>query len=124
MAWRCCCRWRRAGGSDLLRGRYACYHVYAAAEDSFVAVGALEPKFWANLCRELGAEELIEKQFASDQATVIAVVEEIFKTATAEEWFLRIGDKDCCVTPVRVAAHGAAPQLSEPLWAGAAAGGA
>ena len=100
----------RAGGSDLLSGKYACYHVYRAAENSFVAVGALEAKFWGNLCRELGCEELIGVQFAGDQAPVIAVVEGIFETATAEEWFLRIGEKDCCVTPVRVAAHGAAPQ--------------
>ena len=41
--------------------------------------------------------------------TVILAVAEIFITATAEEWFARIGDKDCCVTPVRNAAHGAAP---------------
>jgi alpha-methylacyl-CoA racemase len=101
----------RAGGSDLLSGKYGCYHVYAAAENTFVAVGALEPKFWSNLCRELGCLELMELQFAADQVSVIAVLSEKFKTATAEEWFLRIGDLDCCVTPVRVAAHGAAPQL-------------
>jgi crotonobetainyl-CoA:carnitine CoA-transferase CaiB-like acyl-CoA transferase len=100
----------RAGGSDLLSGKYACYHVYPAADNSFVAVGALEAKFWGNLCRELGCEELIEVQFAADQASAIAVVAEKFKTASAEEWFLRIGEKDCCVTPVRVAAHGFAPQ--------------
>jgi crotonobetainyl-CoA:carnitine CoA-transferase CaiB-like acyl-CoA transferase len=104
----------RAGGSDLLSGRYACYHVYAAAGNSFVAVGALESKFWANLCRELGCLELTELQFAADQGSVIAVVEKIFKTATAEEWFLRIGAKDCCVTPVRIAAHGAAPPGRAP----------
>ncbi len=105
----------RAGGSDLLTGKYACYHVYAAAENSFVAVGALEAKFWANLCRELGCEELIEQQFAADQAAVIAAVEKALITATAEEWFARIGDKDCCVTPVRHAAHGAAPQPQPKL---------
>ncbi|HTB10554.1 MAG TPA: CaiB/BaiF CoA-transferase family protein [Bryobacteraceae bacterium] len=104
----------RAGGSDLLSGKYACYHVYAAAEGSFVAVGALEDKFWANLCRELGCGELIELQFVADQAPVIAVVEGIFKTAAAEEWFARIGHKDCCVTPVRVAAPGAAMEGRAP----------
>jgi crotonobetainyl-CoA:carnitine CoA-transferase CaiB-like acyl-CoA transferase len=105
----------RAGGSDLLSGKYACYHVYGAAENSFVAVGALEAKFWANLCREIGCEELIERQFSADQGVVIAAVAEVFITATAEEWFERIGSKDCCVTPVRNAAHGAAPhpKLSE-----------
>jgi alpha-methylacyl-CoA racemase len=104
----------RAGGSDLLSGKYACYHVYRAAENSFVAVGALEPKFWANLCRELGCQELIELQFAANQVSVIAAVAQKFKAATAEEWFVRIGQKDCCVTPVRVAAHGAAPRGRAP----------
>jgi alpha-methylacyl-CoA racemase len=109
----------RAGGSDLLSGRYACYHVYAAAQNSFVAVGALEGKFWGNLCRELGCEELIELQFAADQASVIAIFAEKFMSATAEEWFERIGTRDCCVTPVRIAAPpagnslGTAPGLGE-----------
>ena len=107
----------RAGGSQLLIGRYACYHVYAAAQDSFVAVGALEEKFFANLCRELGCPEWIGLQFAEDQSSVIAGLGKIFMTATAEEWFLRIGEKDCCVTPVRVAAHGAAP-LGLPKMSG------
>jgi alpha-methylacyl-CoA racemase len=102
------------GPGALLSGKYACYHVYAAAENTFVAVGALEAKFWANLCRELGCLELIELQLAADQAAVIAVVAEIFKTATAEVWFERIGAKDCCVTPVRIAAHGAAPPGRAP----------
>ncbi len=98
------------GPVALLSGQFACYHVYRAAENSFVAVGALEPKFWGNLCVELGCEGLVELQFASEQGPVISVVAEKFMTAHAEEWFLRIGEKDCCVTPVRVAAHGAAPQ--------------
>lgn len=105
---------RSQGPVKLLSGTHACYRVYAAAGDSFVAVGALEPKFWSNLCRELGCEELIERQFATDQAAVIAAMQQMFKEATAEEWFERIGNKDCCVTPVRTAAHGAAPQGRAP----------
>jgi alpha-methylacyl-CoA racemase len=102
----------RAGGSELLSGKYACYHVY---ENSHVAVGALEEKFWANLCRELECEELTERQFAADQAAVMAALSEKLKTATAEEWFARLGAKDCCVTPVRKAARDVAPhpKLSE-----------
>jgi crotonobetainyl-CoA:carnitine CoA-transferase CaiB-like acyl-CoA transferase len=100
---------RARGPVKLLSGSHACYRVYAAAENSYVAVGALEPKFWANLCKELECEELIDRQFAADQFGVIAVLAGKFKAATAEEWFERIGAKDCCVTPVRSAAHGAAP---------------
>jgi crotonobetainyl-CoA:carnitine CoA-transferase CaiB-like acyl-CoA transferase len=110
---------RCQGPVALLSGKYACYRVYAAAEGSFVAVGALEAKFWANLCRELGCLELVERQFDADQGPAMAVLAEKFRTATAEEWFERIGARDCCVTPVRKAKHeggqkaGRAPRLGE-----------
>jgi alpha-methylacyl-CoA racemase len=88
-------------GNDMLSGRYACYQVYAAAGGSYVAVGALEPKFWANLCRELGREDLIADQYGPDQQGKKAALAEEFAKATNEEWFARLGSKDCCVTPVR-----------------------
>jgi crotonobetainyl-CoA:carnitine CoA-transferase CaiB-like acyl-CoA transferase len=103
---------RSGGPVELLSGRYACYRVYAAAEGSFVAVGALEPKFWANLCRELGCEDLIELQFDS---SAIRPLEKILLNLTAEEWFQRIGSRDCCVTPVRKAAPAATPAGRAPL---------
>jgi crotonobetainyl-CoA:carnitine CoA-transferase CaiB-like acyl-CoA transferase len=90
-------------GNQLLSGRYACYHVYPAAEKSYVAVGALEPKFWSNLCRELGREDLIPDQFATEprQGEIKTALAAEFSKASAEEWFARVGAKDCCVTPVR-----------------------
>jgi alpha-methylacyl-CoA racemase len=88
-------------GNELLNGRYACYQIYPAAGGSFVTVGALEPKFWQNLCRELGCEHLIALQYQDDQATLKARLTELFAQRTAEEWFDRIGAKDCCVAPVR-----------------------
>lgn len=102
---------RSGGPVELLSGKYACYHVYAAAEKSFVAVGALEPKFWVNLCRELKCDELMERQFDTG---AIGELQKIFLRETAEEWFKRIGEKDCCVTPVRKAAPGATPQGRAP----------
>jgi len=90
-------------GDDMLSGRYACYQVYRAAGGSYVAVGALEPKFWENLCRELGCEDLIADQYAPEprQSEVKAALAQKLLGATAEEWFVRLGAKDCCVTPVR-----------------------
>jgi crotonobetainyl-CoA:carnitine CoA-transferase CaiB-like acyl-CoA transferase len=90
-------------GNQLLSGRFACYQVYPAAGGSYVAVGALEPKFWTNLCHELGREDLIADQFAPEprQGEIKVALAQEFSKATAEEWFTRIGEKDCCVTPVR-----------------------
>jgi crotonobetainyl-CoA:carnitine CoA-transferase CaiB-like acyl-CoA transferase len=90
-------------GNDLLTGRFACYQVYPAAADSYVAVGALEPKFWQNLCRELHCQDLIVDQYAPEprQSEIKAHISAKFLEATSEEWFARLGSKDCCVTPVR-----------------------
>lgn len=90
-------------GNELLSGRYACYQIYAAANGSYVTVGALEPKFWRNLCRELALEELIADQYADEsrQSEIKQALARKFSEASAEEWFARLGAKDCCVAPVR-----------------------
>src|ERR687889_303894 len=49
-------------GSSLLTGRYACYDTYRAADGRWLAVAAIEPKFWANLCRALGLERWVDQQ--------------------------------------------------------------
>ena len=92
-----------ARGDSLLTGRYACYNVYETAGGRWVSVGALEHKFWANLCRALGCEEFIGEQFAEGerQQEIKARLAAIFLTRTAEEWFESLRHLDVCVTPVR-----------------------
>jgi crotonobetainyl-CoA:carnitine CoA-transferase CaiB-like acyl-CoA transferase len=104
-------------GNELLNGRYACYHVYAAAGGSYVAVGALEPKFWENLCRELGLEGLIADQYASEprQGEIMAILATKFRETTAERWFEKLGSKDCCVTPVRNLKQALADYPRDPI---------
>jgi crotonobetainyl-CoA:carnitine CoA-transferase CaiB-like acyl-CoA transferase len=92
-------------GAEMLSGRYACYNVYLCRDGRWVAVGALERKFWVNLCRELGCEECVELQFAEEQSSVKARLSGIFRARAAEEWFELLKDKDCCVTPVRTLAE-------------------
>ena len=45
-----------------LAGGLICYRPYACS-DGWVTLGALEPKFWAEWCRGVGREDLVEKQF-------------------------------------------------------------
>lgn len=100
-----------ARGDGLLTGRYACYRAYEAADRRWIAVGALETKFWQALCRTLGCEEFIADQFAeaARQEQMVAELARTFRTRPAEEWFERLRPADACVTPVRnvaeVAAH-------------------
>ena len=55
-------RQRPGPGSDILTGRYACYDTYAARDGRWLAVGAIEPHFYANLCKALGLERWIAHQ--------------------------------------------------------------
>ncbi len=50
----------RPRGEDLLTGGVPCYGVYATADGRYVAVGALEAKFWTLLCRTLGRHDLVD----------------------------------------------------------------
>ena len=45
-------------GHDVITGRYACYDTYRCADGRWLAVGAIEAKFFANLCRLLGCERV------------------------------------------------------------------
>jgi len=87
----------------IFSGAYACYQLYRARDDRWLAVGALEPQFWANLCRELQREDLIPDQFSSDprQNELKKELGRIFRERTSEEWFALLRERDCCVTPVR-----------------------
>ncbi|MFN7993481.1 MAG: CaiB/BaiF CoA-transferase family protein [Bryobacteraceae bacterium] len=99
-----------ARGESVLAGQYACYRLYEAADGRWMAVGALEPKFWAALCAALGCEHLIAEQFASDprRTEIIAELAGIFRTRAAQDWFEFLRPVDACVTPVRDVAEVAA----------------
>ena len=84
-----------------LRGESACYRVYRAADGKPVALAAIETKFWANFCHAVGKPMWIEKHSDREaQPTLIAEVVALFQSKTAEEWAARLGDADCCFTPV------------------------
>lgn len=88
-------------GHDILTGRYACYGLYRCADDGWVAVGAIEPKFYANLCRLLGCEQWVAHQ--SDDAVQEQIRTDFaaaFATRTRDEWVAELGPADTCVAPV------------------------
>ncbi len=88
-------------GRSLLTGRYACYDAYRAGDGRYLVVAAIEPKFWANLCRALGLDAWIGKQLDDDaQPAIRAALEAAFGTASRDEWVARLAGADTCVAPV------------------------
>jgi crotonobetainyl-CoA:carnitine CoA-transferase CaiB-like acyl-CoA transferase len=106
-------------GAEMLSGRYACYNVYAARDGRYVAVGALEPKFWTTLCRAIGCESFIPDQFAGDprRLEILEAMRTRFLEKDAEEWFTLLKNTDACLTPVRSVTEAAAEFAWHPVSA-------
>ncbi len=90
----------------LLTGKYACYDTYEASDGGWLAVAAIEPKFWANLCRLLGCEQWTTKQMDdAAQDAIRADLRAVFKTKTRNEWAALLVPADTCVAPVLAVAE-------------------
>jgi alpha-methylacyl-CoA racemase len=88
-------------GHDLLTGRYACYDVYRARDGGWLAVGAIEPAFFANLCRALGCEEWIPHQTDdARQGEIRAAFRAAFAARDRDAWVEALAPADTCVAPV------------------------
>lgn len=89
-------------GHTRLTGQLACYATYETKDGRYIAVAAMESKFWANLCRRLGTEELIPLQFAEGEAQtqVRRRLAECFRSRPLAEWMETLAGADTCCTPV------------------------
>jgi crotonobetainyl-CoA:carnitine CoA-transferase CaiB-like acyl-CoA transferase len=102
-------------GAGWLSGALPGYNVYETADGRYVTLGALEPRFWAELCRRIERPDLVERQFPLDEEDRRAVEAElaaIFRTRTRDEWVAGLGDADVCLGPVNSLAEALAdPQI-------------
>jgi len=88
-------------GESLLTGRYACYGVYGTAGGEWLTVAAIEPRFWANLCRALGLDKWAGHQTDdSAQAAIRADLSAAFGGRTRDDWVAVLAPLDTCVAPV------------------------
>ena len=93
-------------GESMLTGRYACYDTYRASDGRWLAVGAIEQKFFANLCRLLGCERWVDHQLDDDaQEAIRTDFEQAFATRTRDAWVGALAGEDTCVSPVLTVAE-------------------
>lgn len=90
-------------GADLLSGREGCYNVYPTSDGRFMAVGALETKFWEDVCDVVARPDLKRHHWAADGDPSVAVAEmrKVFATRTQAQWLEAFAGHDCCVSAVR-----------------------
>jgi alpha-methylacyl-CoA racemase len=89
-------------GEDMLSGGLPCYNYYRTADGRYLAVGALEAKFWERLCDVLERPDLKPGHLVHGEAArrVRDELQTIFGGQSAEHWMRVLRDADCCVTLV------------------------
>ncbi len=102
--------WRDERGVNMLDGGAPFYDTYATSDGKHVAVGALEPKFYAALLAGLGLAEaaLPAQHDVAAWPELRARFAEVFAQRTRDEWAETFAGTDACVAPVLSPAEAAA----------------
>ncbi|MCS7073672.1 MAG: CoA transferase, partial [Bacteroidia bacterium] len=89
-------------GSDLLTGGMPFYQTYRTADNRFLAVGAIEFKFWATFCEIIGKPELKNSHIVvgEDAHKVKNEIQATIIQKTLSNWLDLFENADCCVSPV------------------------
>jgi alpha-methylacyl-CoA racemase len=96
-------RTKRAG-HDTLTGALACYATYRTADGRWLAVGALERKFWEALCDALERPDLKPLHRSGDadvEARLRDELARVFATLPLAAWQARLRHAGGCASPVR-----------------------
>jgi alpha-methylacyl-CoA racemase len=93
--------WRDAPASNLLDGGAPFYRCYRCADGRNVAVGCLEPQFFAEMVRGLDLEGRgYDQDDRGGWPAMAADFTAAFASRTRDEWAAHFADTDACVTPV------------------------
>lgn len=94
--------WQDRRGANLLDGAAPFYTTYRCACGGFVAVGAIEPKFWAELLARLGidAAGLPEQLDRTGWPMLRARLQAVFAAQSRDHWAEVLEGTDACVSPV------------------------
>ncbi|MFC9500675.1 CaiB/BaiF CoA transferase family protein [Streptomyces sp. NPDC056982] len=116
-------QWRHERGTNLLDGGAPFYTCYACAGGGYVAVGALEERFYAALVHglELDAAALPDRDDPRNWPAVRREFANRFAGATRDHWAQLFEGTEACVTPVLSAAEAASHPHHQARGSGPAA---
>jgi crotonobetainyl-CoA:carnitine CoA-transferase CaiB-like acyl-CoA transferase len=87
---------------SILSHRYACYNTYETADKRYLSIGAVENRFWKNLCNYFGVPEYIPLQYDdSRKQEIIDFYREKIREKSLAYWESAFSSLDICWGPVR-----------------------
>jgi len=99
-SWRAAGGWTDERGANLLDGGAPFYDTYRCADGRYVAVGALEPQFWATLVATLGLRDLPDQYDRSGWPQLRERLAAAFAERSRDAWAEVFDRLDACVAPV------------------------
>lgn len=86
-----------------LHGAMPYYSVYRTKDNKYLTIGAIEMKFWHQLCEALGRDDLKLKQNVRgiEKEALFQDLQKEFLKKTQAEWMEIFEDYDTCVMPVK-----------------------
>jgi alpha-methylacyl-CoA racemase len=92
--------WEDRPGANLLDGGAPFYDTYECADGKFVAVGAIETQFYAQLLETLGITDA-PGQFERERWPELRDrLQGVFRSKTRDEWASVFAEVDACVSPI------------------------
>jgi crotonobetainyl-CoA:carnitine CoA-transferase CaiB-like acyl-CoA transferase len=90
-------------GETMFNGGLAGYNVYETKDHRFMALGAIDPHFWAAFCEAVGRPDWAGGDMISVQQRpdVAEAIRRLFKSKTQAEWKEVFKDRNACCEPVR-----------------------
>lgn len=94
--------WTERRANNIVDGGAPFYGSYATSDGKFIAVGAIEPHFYANLLGVMGlrAAELPDQNDRASWRQMRQRFAEIFAGRTRDEWVAAAMGRDACLAPV------------------------
>jgi alpha-methylacyl-CoA racemase len=93
--------WRDERGVNLLDGGVPWYNVFETADGKWMAVGALEPRFYAALLGGLGLTDAPDRADPGNWPRLRELFTARFAEKTRDEWAAAFAGTEACVEPVR-----------------------
>ncbi|MGB5619114.1 MAG: CaiB/BaiF CoA-transferase family protein [Desulfobacterales bacterium] len=99
---------QQTGGRSPRRGdsrfshRYACYNTYETRDGRYIAIGAVENRFWQKLCVHFGVPEYSALQYdVGRRKEILAFMRRTIGEKTLVQWEEDLADIDACWAPVK-----------------------
>lgn len=94
---------KESGAPGIITGESACYSIYETKDHLYMALGAMEKKFWIEFCERVGKQDWAERHpgIGKEFSQLQKDLKELVGSKTQSEWSELFKDGVACFTPVK-----------------------